>query len=234
MPLIEIRDLVKHYGGMRPFRLTSLSLDAGESVTIDGPEKAAAAVLTDLITGTTLPDTGTVVVDARPTSQLDSQEEWLAFLDRFGIVNERVVLLDELSIAQNLAVPLTLDIDPLPSHVRAIVESLAREVGLAPSSLAARVGDSGPASRWLVRLGRALAASPAILLIEHPTADLGTIGDVAVVADAIRRVLEVRRPCALLTTCDPRLPRGITARSLQWQAATGETSLSRGWRRWFS
>jgi len=39
-------------------------------------------------------------------------QDWLAAVDRFGIVSERAVLLDVLSVVQNLAVPFTLEIEP--------------------------------------------------------------------------------------------------------------------------
>jgi len=231
MSLIEIRDVSKNHGGLRPFRLQAFSLDAGDSVAIEGPDRQSAAVFTDLLTGTTLPDTGVVVVDGRPTSALSSQDEWLAFLDRFGIVNERVVLLDELSIAQNLAVPLTLDLDPLPAAVRRRAEALAADVGL-HRAIDTPIRNHPPVVRWLVRLGRAVALSPAILLIEHPTADLGNQPDAVAVGDAIRRVRASRPVATILIGSDPRLPRRVTSRSVTWRPATGEIIDARTWRRW--
>jgi len=224
---------VKDYGGLRPFRLRSLSVGADDTVWIEGPDKQAAAVLTDLITGTTLPDAGIVAIGGRPTSSLSTQDEWLAFLDRFGIVNDRVVLLEELTVAQNLAVPLTLDLDPLPVAIRRSVERLAADLGLDAAAIDAPLRGSPPAQRWLVCLGRALALRPAILLVEHPTSDLADPRDVAAVAESIRRV-RTQSLAIVLVSSDRRLPRNVTARSLTWRAANGDTREWRDWRRWFS
>jgi ABC-type transporter Mla maintaining outer membrane lipid asymmetry ATPase subunit MlaF len=234
MSLIEVRDISKNYGGLRPFRLQSLTVEPGEFVAIDGPDRQAAAVLTDLLTGTVLPDAGSVVVDGRPTSDVSSQDEWLAFLDRFGIVNDRVVLLDGLTIAANLAVPLTLDIDPMPAGVRRAVESTAMEVGLDVETLDTPLQHAAPLSRLLVRLGRAVALDPAILLVEHPTADLEGEREAVAAAEALRRVAAGRRIAVVVVTSDRRIPRNIATRIVRWRAATGEVSDGTGWRRWFS
>ena len=235
MSLIELRDITKSFGGLRPFRLQALSVDAGEIVAIDGLDRPAASVLTDLITGTTLPDTGSVVIEGMPTSVLGSQDEWLAFLDRFGIVNDRVVLLDELTIAANLAVPLTLEFDPMSDGVRRTVEALAAEIGLAESALHQPLRNATPLSRHLVRLGRAVALGPAILLVEHPTADLAAKGEVHAWAVTLRRLAVRRSLTTILVTADPRLPRNTATRHLVWHGTTGELSEApRGWRRWIS
>jgi ABC-type ATPase involved in cell division len=233
MPLIVIRDVVKAHGGLRPFRLKSLTLGAGESVRIDGPDRAAAAILTDLVTGTALPDAGVVIIDGRATSELAGQDEWLALLDRFGIVNDRVVLLEGLTVAQNLAIPVTLDLDPMPASVRRTVESLARDVGLDAAQLDTPLHATPRVVRSLVRVGRAVALAPAIVLMEHPTADLAEPPDVAAIAAAIRRVRE-RGTSIVVVSSDRRLPRDVTERTLIWQATTGETTNAHGWRRWFS
>ncbi len=235
MSLIEVRDLSKNYGGLRPLRVRKLSADPGEVVVIDGPDRLAAAVLTDLLTGTTLPETGTVVVDGQATSALAGQEEWLAFLDRFGIVNERVVLLDELTVAGNLAVPLTLDVDPLPAEIRARVEAIAGEVGLDAGILDQPLHRTPPLVRLLVRLGRAVAHTPAVLLVEHPTAELAALREAEAAGAALGRVSGAHaRMTTLIVSSDGRLPRDVATRHLTWRAATGELSDTAGWRKWFS
>jgi ABC-type transporter Mla maintaining outer membrane lipid asymmetry ATPase subunit MlaF len=233
MSLIEVRDVSKSYGGLRPFRLQALLVNAGEIVAVDGLDRPAAAVLTDLITGTTLPDTGSVVIDGRPTSALGSQDEWLAFLDRFGIVNDRVVLLDELTVGANLAVPLTLELDPMPAEIRRRVQTLGSDVGLATAILDAPLNRASALSRMLVRLGRAIALEPAILLVEHPTADL-TAADAMTFARVLHRVATRHGFTVILATGDGRIPRETVTRRLEWRAAAGDVRESAGWRRMFS
>ena len=47
-----------------------------------------------LVTGAAVPDEGAVVVAGRDTRDIATDTEWLASLDRFGIVTDRAVLLD--------------------------------------------------------------------------------------------------------------------------------------------
>ena len=134
MSLIEVQSVIKNYGGLRPIRIRQLRVEAGEVVAIGGPDQQAAAVFTDLLTGTTLPDSGEVRIDGRSTALLAGADDWIAFLDRFGLVNERVVLLDQLTLAQNLAIPHTLDIDPMSPETRQTVARMAAEVGIASAA----------------------------------------------------------------------------------------------------
>jgi ABC-type transporter Mla maintaining outer membrane lipid asymmetry ATPase subunit MlaF len=234
MPLIEARDITKAYGGLRPLRLKSLDVAPGEVVAISGPDVPAAAVLTDLLTGTVLPDTGSVRIAGHSTAEIAGQDEWLVFLEQFGIVNDRVVLLDELTVAANLAVPLTLEIDPLSSTTLARVVELAAEIGLDSSSLDRRLAEVRPVERWRVGLGRAIAHAPRILLVEHPTSSLAEEPDVVAAASAVRAVSESRSLATLIVTADATFSRMAATRRLEWRAATGGLREGDRWRNWFS
>ena len=230
-PLIEIRGLVKHYGGLRPLRVDRLSLLPDEIVVIEGPDEAAAAVLVDLVMGTTLPDEGDVVVAGQVTAAIAGHEAWLAFLEQFGIVNSRVVLLDALSVRQNLALPFTLDLDPVPEAVTARVRELAPAVGLPAGVLDQRLADVSPLDRWRVKLGRALAHDPHVLLIEHPTLGLGP-ADAEPCARAIRNAAAGRGLAVLAVSSDPRLASKAATRRLDWHAASGRLTRRRSWPSW--
>jgi ABC-type transporter Mla maintaining outer membrane lipid asymmetry ATPase subunit MlaF len=232
VPRLLLRDVVKDYRGLRPLRVRELAVDAGEAVTVSGLDEAAAAVLTDLMTGSTLPDSGTVLVDGHSTAEVSTADGWLAFLDQFGLVNPRVVLQDGLTVAGNLAMPLTLDLDPIPPGVLARVERLAAEVGLAPGQLDAPLASATAGVRARVRLGRALAHDPRILLLEHPTVALEP-ADASRLAAEVARLRQGRDVAILAVTSDRRFSDRLATRALAWRAATGELAGLSGWRRWF-
>lgn len=231
-PLLQFRHVVKDYGGLRPLRMEDLSVAAGEIVVVEGPDETASAVLVDLATGTALPDEGEVMVAGTATSALANHDEWLLFLEHFGIVNPRVVLLDEFSVLQNLAVPLTLDLDPLPESTRSRALSLASAVGLAPDLLEARVAAVSPLARFQVRLGRAIAHHPQLLLLEHPTLGIPA-SDVRACANALRRAAAEGDTAVLVLTGDSGLAGRIATRRLSWTPATGRISPRGGWPRLF-
>jgi putative ABC transport system ATP-binding protein len=225
--VLQARGVVKAYGGLRPFRLRQLEVGRGEVVTLAGLDAAQAAVLVDLLTGTTLPDEGEVIVGGENTRAIGSQEVWLAFLERFGLAGERVVLLPELTVVQNLAIPLTLSVDPIPPSIRPRVEALAAAAGLRSSTLDTRVGQASAAERARIRLGRAMAHDPAILLLEHPTGGLEREAGEAYGAD-LRALATSRGTTVLAATADPAFVRAAATRALAWQAASGELNRSGG------
>jgi ABC-type transporter Mla maintaining outer membrane lipid asymmetry ATPase subunit MlaF len=228
--LIEIADLSKAYGALRPLRLAALSVAAGESVAIVGLDRPAAEIFLNLLTGATLPDRGAVQVFGRSTSDIADGNEWLAIADRFGIVSERAVLLEGLSVAQNLAVPFTLEIGPPPDHVRLRVETLAAEVDLDVDALSRRAGELDTTMRARVRVARALAFDPAVLLLEHLSANVRR-ADVAPLGSSIRRVAERRGAAVIAATADLEFARAIAQRVLTLEPATGKLSTRRGWLR---
>ena len=112
--VLRIRDLQKQYGALRPLRLRWLDVVRGTTVALVGFDAAAAEILVNLVTGAMLPDSGQVRVFGVDTAAIDDAEDWLRRLDRFGILSDRAVLLDELSAAQNLAMTFSMAVDPIP------------------------------------------------------------------------------------------------------------------------
>ena len=228
--LVEITGLVKQYGGLRPLRIRSLVLAPHDRMVIGGLDAAAAEALVHLMTGAAVADEGTVRVGGRDTREIGTDADWLASLDRFGIVTERAVLLDAFSIAANLALPLSLSIDPMPPEVRAQAEGLAAEAGLAADRLEAPAATLAPEERVRVHLARALAPRPEILLLEHPTARVDTPG-AARFGALLRQIAEAREIGFVALTEDPAFATATGATRLRLKPATGEVQPdARRWR----
>lgn len=170
--LVELANVVKDYQALRPLRIADLRVTRGAVVSVAGPDALAAEVLVNLMTAAMRPDQGTVRLFGRSTASIDDYDGWLAMLDGVGLLTERAVLLDQCSIAQNLALPLTLEIEPIRADVIPKVEALADEVGLSREAIAGPVRGADPTVLQRVRLARALAFDPRLVVAEHPTASL--------------------------------------------------------------
>jgi lipoprotein-releasing system ATP-binding protein len=157
--VLEFAAMSKDYRGLRPLRIANLTVAAAEHVALLGFDQVSAEVFINLSTGATLPDAGRISVFGRPTSAIGDSADWLSTIDRFGIVSDRAVLLDQLTVIQNLAMPFTLEIEPPPDDVRVRAESLAREVGLREAAWGRAVAELNAASRARVRLGRSIQTS---------------------------------------------------------------------------
>jgi ABC-type polar amino acid transport system ATPase subunit len=227
--VLEFSGTSKAYGGLRPLRIAALRVDAGDRVAVLGFDQPSAEVFVNLATGATLPDAGEVGIFGRPTRTIDNSADWLATVDRFGIVSERAVLLDALTVIQNLAMPFTLEIEPPPDPVRLRAESLAREVGLAESSWARPVADLDAAGWLRVRVGRAIALDPAILLFEHASAALRR-EEVALIGEQMQAIVAARGIALVAVTADEVFAKAIADKVLMLEPATGRL---RERRRWF-
>jgi ABC-type transporter Mla maintaining outer membrane lipid asymmetry ATPase subunit MlaF len=219
-PVLELSGISKQYGALRPLRIDRLEVMTGEQVALIGLDQPAAEVLISLITGASLPDAGHIHVFGRPTTGIVDSADWLNLLDSFGIVSERAALLEPMTVMQNLAMPFTLEIEPPPDEIVRQASELAAEVGIAPASWSSRVGDLDAASRVRVRLARALALKPRLLLIEHPSATLPR-HEVAPLARQVKAVGRARDIAALTLTADPDYATPAASRVLQLEPATG-------------
>jgi ABC-type transporter Mla maintaining outer membrane lipid asymmetry ATPase subunit MlaF len=219
-PALEISGVLKDFIGLRPLRIDSLSVSPGEQVAVLGLDAASAEILVNLITGTTLPDHGEIRVLGELTSSIRDSDAWMAFVDRMGIVSERAVLLDALSVLQNLAIPFSLDVETLGPDLRSRAESLAAQVGIGSAAYQGRVGDLDSADRVRVKLGRALALEPALVLIEHPSSGV-TRDRVASLGRDLKGIVASRGAAGLTLTADKELAHAIADRTLQLDPATG-------------
>jgi ABC-type polar amino acid transport system ATPase subunit len=231
LAVLEFAAVSKDYRGLRPLRIANLTVAAAEQIAVLGFDQVSAEVFTNLATGATLPDAGQINVFGRPTSAIDDGADWLATIDRFGIVSDRAVLLDRFTVIQNLAMPFTLEIEPPPDDVRVRAESLAREVGLPEAAWGRAVAELGAASLARVRLGRALALDPDLLLLEHISATLDR-DDVQTFGADVRAIATRRGLALVAATADEVFARAVAARVLTLEPSTGRLNQARS-RRWF-
>jgi ABC-type transporter Mla maintaining outer membrane lipid asymmetry ATPase subunit MlaF len=229
--VVRVIGLQKNYSGLRPLRIQALEIAAGERVALGGLDAAATEVLVNLITGAGVPDAGHIEAFGRATSDISNGDEWLSSLDRFGIVSPRAVILEGSTLLQNLALPFTLQIDPVPEAVVAQASALATECGMAVADLPRPAGELPPHVRVRAHLARAIALRPELLIIEHPTVDVAE-GERLLLAHDIARVAGARGAATLIMTTDVEFAEVVAHRSLALQPATGALvpwKKKRGW-----
>ena len=208
-PALEFVGVVKQYGALRPLRMTALAVPPRAIVAVKGLDAPAAETFVNLATGATLPDEGEVRVFGRSTAAVSDADEWLTWLERFGIVTDRAVLLEDLTVAQNLAMTFSLDVDPMAAELRRTVTEIATIVGLEPALLDRKIATIGALDRARVRLGRAVALGPTLLLLEHPSSTLTDEEAVAFAAD-VRRVVDLRQLSVIALTADAAFASAMT------------------------
>ena len=219
--VLRIANVRKAYSGLRPLRVNGLAIEAGERVAISGLDAGAAEVLVNLVTGASLPDEGEVAVLDRSTASIADGDAWLEWLDRFGIVSPRAVLLDAATLLQNLAMPITLDIEPVQPGVAAKVAVMARDAGIEPQWLEQPIAALDAAIQIRAHLVRAIALEPSLLILEHPTARLAA-GEGKAFGEIVARVAGARGLATLIISEDEAFSIAAATRRLALQGATGE------------
>jgi ABC-type transporter Mla maintaining outer membrane lipid asymmetry ATPase subunit MlaF len=233
-PLIELTDVVRSHGALRPLRVKTLRIVASDQVVLAGFDGAAAEAFVHLVIGATLPDEGTVRIAGTLTTEVAADTAWLSSLDRFGLVTDRALLLGALSIAANLAIPLTLLVDPMAPEVRQQVEALADAIELPRARLDESAGSLSAAERIRVHLARALAVRPEVLLLEHPTAALDGPDEGALFGALLAKVTGASECGWVALSEDRAFAEASGGRRLRLTPATGDLVRDDGgWRRWF-
>jgi ABC-type transporter Mla maintaining outer membrane lipid asymmetry ATPase subunit MlaF len=220
-PVLEITGVRKQYQGLRPLRMTRLSIEPGERVALSGLDAGAAEVFVNLVTGASVPDEGEVIVCGLATAAIPSGDEWLASLDRFGIVTPRAVFLDAATLIQNLAMPITLDIEPVQPDVVARVVRLTSEAGIPESLLDRPIAALDANTRARAHLVRAIALDPVLLIMEHPTAGLAA-GEGKAFGETVAGVAARRSLTTVIVSEDAAFSEAAATRRLALNPATGD------------
>jgi predicted ABC-type transport system involved in lysophospholipase L1 biosynthesis ATPase subunit len=105
-------------------------------------------------------------------------------------------------------------------------------VGLAAALLETPLAGVTAGDRLRVHLARAIATTPEVLLLEHPTVGVAR-EQVAPFADVVARIAGRRGLTLLAITEDSVLADGLASTHYRLQGGTGALVPARGWRRWF-
>ncbi|MEM6405586.1 MAG: ABC transporter ATP-binding protein [Pseudomonadota bacterium] len=165
-PLIRIRDL--HYArGDRPiFSGINLNIQRGQITAIMGPSGTGKTTLLKLITGLLTPDAGSIQIDGQFIHQLTTPQLYRLRM-RMGMLFQSGALLTDLSVYDNVALPLREHTRLSISMIRKLVLLKLEAVGLRGASDLMPAELSGGMARR-VALARAIALDPMMILYDEP------------------------------------------------------------------
>ena len=173
-PLISLRDVEKSIpqGAGQLFVLRRISLDirAGEFVSIMGPSGAGKSTLLHILGMHDNAWRGTYTLMGHPVHALSAKARSALQKRHVGFVFQSYHLLDDLTVYENIELPLSYR-DVKKSERQSIVADVLDRFGIVakkdlyPSQL------SG-GQQQLVGVARAVVASPAVILADEPTGNL--------------------------------------------------------------
>ena len=179
---VTLRGVGFTYPGSHAPAIRDVDLDVplGSSLALVGASGAGKSTLVDVLLGLLVPQVGSMRVDEQDLA--DVLAAWRA---RVGYVPQDVALFDG-SVAQNVALTWTDDIDR--DKVRACLASaqLLDVVDARAGGLDARIGDRGMAlsggQRQRLGIARALYSDPLVLVLDEATSALDTQTEASVAA----------------------------------------------------
>ena len=180
-------------------RGVDLVVEQGEFVAVTGPSGCGKSTLLHLLGGITRPTSGRVLLEGVDIAGLDDDALAAIRRRRIGFVFQRYNLLPELTLVENVALPLVLD-----GMGDAASDAAAREA-LAAVGMDHRAGhrpdelSGGEQQRGAI--ARALIATPAIVLADEPTGALDSVNSQRVM-DLLARLVRDRGQTVVLVTHD--------------------------------
>ena len=163
--LLEGRGLTVRFGGLTALKSVDLAVSPGEVLSVIGPNGAGKTTLFNVITGRVRPTQGSVTFRGEAIHKLPPFR-----IARLGIVRtfQKTEVFGPLSLVDGVAAGALARDDPDPS-ARAR-EALSSVGLLGKAALAAQQLSYG--DQRLLELAQALAAEPAVLLLDEPASGM--------------------------------------------------------------
>jgi osmoprotectant transport system ATP-binding protein len=162
--MIETLGLTKRYGNVVAVDDLSLHVSKGELLVLLGGSGSGKTTTLKMVNRLIEPSAGRVTIDGQDTCGLEAHE----LRRRVGYVFQRIGLFPHMTVAENVAVTLTLlGWDRI--RIRNRVDELLELVELAPALVRERQpGELSGGQQQRVGVARALAASPLVMLLDEP------------------------------------------------------------------
>ena len=205
--LIKLEDITKTFqtDEVETHALSGVHLEiaSGDYLCIAGPSGCGKSTLLSILGLLESPTSGTYLLDGKPVSSLGAPERARIRNQRIGFVFQSFNLIGDLTVSENVELPLSYGGMEASERRGRVSEALER-VGMAhrrshfPSQLS-----GGQQQR--VAVARALAGKPAILLADEPTGNLDSRNGEAVME--LLRNLHREGTTICMVTHDPRFAR---------------------------
>jgi branched-chain amino acid transport system ATP-binding protein len=175
---LELRDLVKRFGGLAATDHLNLTVHTGEIHAMIGPNGAGKTTLIHQISGAILSDAGRIVFAGQDVTRMPMHDRVTAGLARsYQITN----IFDNLSVLDNLALAVQARAGSSMRFWRPTLSetslfdaalAIAQQIGLG-NRTALPAGSLAHGEKRRLELGLALATKPKLLLLDEPMAGMG-------------------------------------------------------------
>ena len=192
-PILSVRGVTKHFGGVTALGGVSFDLHRGEVLALAGDNGAGKSTLIKAISGVHQPDEGEIVYRGEPVTLTNPRHARDIGIET---IYQDLALADNLDVGANIFLgrePAAPFLGFLPRLDRARMRNAAREVlatleiDIAERKLGLPVRNLSGGQRQAVAIGRAIFWKAELLIMDEPTAALG-VPEQRKVVELIRRL----------------------------------------------
>ncbi|GMG85131.1 ABC transporter ATP-binding protein [Paralimibaculum aggregatum] len=158
--MVRLDGITKAYGETVALHPTDLSIREGEFVTLLGPSGSGKTTLLNLIAGSTAPSAGEIWLKGRDVTQVPANRREL------GMVFQNYALFPHMTVAQNVAFPLTLRRRPRAEIRREVMRAL--ELVHLPHVAKRKPRELSGGQQQRIAIARSLVYNPSLILMDEP------------------------------------------------------------------
>lgn len=173
-PVVELENVQHAYRRTVALRGVSLIVAAGEVVAITGPSGCGKSTMLHVAAGIVRPQAGRAQLFGQDLGNSSDTERARLRRRRVGIVLQFGQLVPELSVVDNVALPLLLE-GHEPTAARTFAAEWLLRAGL-PQHAEAMAGELSGGQAQRVAVARALVTGPDLVLADEPTGSMDTTG----------------------------------------------------------
>lgn len=206
MAIVNVKGLTRNYQQgthtVRALRGVDLQIEPGEFTALMGPSGSGKSTLLNLIGGLDEPSGGAVLVEGKDLAQMSRTERSDMRRDRLGFIFQAYNLIPVLTAAENAEFVLQLQGKDAAERRQRAMETL-EAVGLKGMEHR-RPNELSGGQQQRVAVARAIAADPALVLADEPTANLDSKTSDALL-ETMKRLNEDLGVTFVFATHDPKV-----------------------------
>ena len=172
--LLEMKNITKYYGSgdavSKALNGVSFTMEQGEFTAIMGASGSGKSTLLNVIATIDSPSSGSILLEGKDIAKMREQELAAFRRDRLGFIFQEYNLLDTLTVAENIVLPLNLQKRPVRETQNSLQKVAASLEITDQLSRFPRQLSGGQRQR--AACARALITEPALILADEPTGAL--------------------------------------------------------------
>jgi simple sugar transport system ATP-binding protein len=185
-PRISLRDIRKTFGSHEALRGVDLDLYPGECLGLVGDNAAGKSTLTKIISGTYIPESGTVSIDGKEvrfSGPADARSRNIEMVFQDLSLCDHIDVVGNLFLGREITRGPFLDRRTMLAEARKMLDALEIRI----PRLTAKVEKLSGGQRQAIAIARAVSFNPRVLIMDEPTSALA-VAEVEAVLALINRV----------------------------------------------